>query len=466
MATIRIFRHYVPLVFLMLGFFEGAVLLAGFYIGVEIRFWDADPATIAKVLPIWPKGLVFVAVVLLSMAGMGLYERRMRDGIEGVLLRTAAGFALSLVPLAVVFYLFPELYLGRGALAIAYLVGFIGVAVLRWLFLKFGSQETLLKRVLVLGTGNKAAMIRKLRRRSDLRGLRIVGYVRMGSDEDVVDPEVIIDLDQPLVEWVRDHEIDEIVLAVDDRRKGLPVKEILDCKMSGVDVQDLLNFFERETGKIKLDILNPSWLFFSDGFQYGPVRASLKRVLDVAVVLLMLPLALPLMILVGVAILAESGGRGPIFFTQMRVGQNGRPFRILKFRSMRTDAEKEGAKWATANDPRVTRVGRIIRKVRLDELPQLLNILKGDMSFVGPRPEQPAFVDQLAERIPYYNERHRVKPGLTGWAQVCYQYGDSDEDAFEKLQYDLYYVKNYSILLDMLILVQTVEVVLMGKGAH
>lgn len=219
-------------------------------------------------------------------------------------------------------------------------------------------------------------------------------------------------------------------------------------------------------GKIKLDVLDPSWMFLSDGFRGGAVRAYLKRLFDITLAVLLLPLLLPLMLLVAVAVFIEGGLRGPILYRQVRVGENGRPFQIVKFRSMKTDAEKDGAQWATRNDARVTRVGAVIRKVRLDELPQILNVLRGNMSFVGPRPERPEFVEQLAEKIPYYNERHRVKPGLTGWAQICYQYGASQEDAFEKLQYDLYYVKNYSLLLDLMILVQTVEVVLMGKGAH
>ena len=239
--------------------------------------------------------------------------------------------------------------------------------------------------------------------------------------------------------------------------------EILDCKMSGVDVVDLLSFFEREMGKIKLDVLDPSWMFLSDGFRGGSVRAYLKRLFDILLALALLPLLLPLMLLVAIAVFVEGGFRGPILYRQVRVGENGRPFRMVKFRSMKTDAEKDGAQWASRNDARVTRVGGVIRKVRLDELPQIFNVLRGSMSFVGPRPERPEFVEQLAENIPYYNERHRVKPGLTGWAQICYQYGSSEEDAFEKLQYDLYYVKNYSLLLDLMILVQTLEVVLMGK---
>ena len=237
--------------------------------------------------------------------------------------------------------------------------------------------------------------------------------------------------------------------------------------MSGINVLELATFFERRAGKIRLDMVNPSWLYLSEGFHVSMFRKVAKRVVDILAVLMLLPVALPFMILVTIAIKLEGGGRGPVLYSQVRVKQDGEPFNIYKFRSMVTDAEKDGvAKWASKNDSRITRVGRIIRKGRLDELPQLFNVLKGDMSFVGPRPERPEFVEKLAESIPYYEERHRVKPGLTGWAQVCYSYGDTEEDSIQKLQYDLYYVKNYSVLLDLLILLQTAEVVLLGKGAQ
>jgi len=247
----------------------------------------------------------------------------------------------------------------------------------------------------------------------------------------------------------------------------LPVHEILDCKMDGVLIVDMLTFFERETGKVKLELLHPSWLFLSDGFRISNTSIVLKRALDIVVSLLMLPIFLPVMLIIMVAIWVESRGSGRIIYKQVRVGANNKEFEIYKFRSMEVNAEKDGVpRWAVKKDLRVTRVGAIIRKLRLDELPQLFNIIKGDMSFVGPRPERPVFVKQLEERYPYYRERHRLRPGLTGWAQIRYAYGDTLEDAFEKLQYDLYYVKNCSIFLDLLIIVHTVQVVLMGKGAH
>jgi sugar transferase (PEP-CTERM system associated) len=266
---------------------------------------------------------------------------------------------------------------------------------------------------------------------------------------------------------VSEKKVDEIILAVDDRRKAMPVHEVLDCKMDGVNVLDMLSFFERETGRVRLDLVNPSWLFLSDGFRVSVGGAFAKRVFDVLVSLLLLPVFLPLMVLVGSAVWVESRCKGSVFYKQVRVGKDNTHFTIYKFRSMKLNAEADGvARWATRNDARITRVGALIRKGRLDELPQIFNILKGDMSFVGPRPERPDFVEQLQQQYPYYRERHRMRPGLTGWAQISYQYGNSPDDAYRKLEYDLYYVKNYSIFLDLLIIVQTLHVVLTGKGAH
>ena len=235
--------------------------------------------------------------------------------------------------------------------------------------------------------------------------------------------------------------------------------------MRGIDIVDLQTFFERRTGKIRLDILNPSWLYLSEGFRESAFRNLTKRVFDIASVAVLLPLALPFVLLASVLILLESQGRGPILYRQTRVGQDGKLFQIYKFRTMVTDAEQDGmARWAVEDDPRITRAGAFLRKGRLDELPQLFNILKGDMSFVGPRPERPEFVEQLADSIPFYNERHRVKPGLTGWAQINYPYGNTIEDALQKLQYDLFYIKYQSAVFDLSILFNTVKTILLRKG--
>jgi sugar transferase (PEP-CTERM system associated) len=260
---------------------------------------------------------------------------------------------------------------------------------------------------------------------------------------------------------------EEIVIAMDDRRGNLPVRELLDARLSGIDVVDLLEFLERETGKIRVDLVSPGWLIFSPGFRRSQFKEIAKRAMDAIVCGALLMVSWPIMLLIGLAIKIEDGLSAPVIYKQFRVGQNSRNFNVLKFRSMREDAEKDGkAVWATENDSRVTRVGNFLRNSRLDELPQVFNVLAGQMSVVGPRPERPEFVSELQENIPYYAERHVVKPGVTGWAQLKYSYGASEEDAIEKLQYDLYYIKNQTLLLDFLIIVQTVEVVLWGKGAR
>ena len=269
-----------------------------------------------------------------------------------------------------------------------------------------------------------------------------------------------------LVDAVRRYKVDEIIVAVRERRGGvLPLRELLDCKLMGVRVLDLSSYYERAVGQLRLDSLHASWLIFGDGFRQGFSRTFVKRMFDLGAATLLLLLAAPVMLATAIVIVAESGF--PILYRQERVGQGGRLFNVIKFRSMRRDAEIDGKpRWAVSNDDRVTRTGRIIRKLRIDELPQLINVLRGDMSLVGPRPERPYFVDQLAREIPYYAVRHSVKPGVTGWAQVRYHYSASLDDAVQKLQYDLYYVKNHTLFLDIVILFETVGVVLTGAGAH
>jgi sugar transferase (PEP-CTERM system associated) len=261
--------------------------------------------------------------------------------------------------------------------------------------------------------------------------------------------------------------VDEIVVAMDDRRKGFPILELLECRLDGVEVTELLTFLERETGRVRLDVLDPSWIIFGGGFCRDSLRVFSSRALDLVASLAILGMSAPVILLAAVAIKLEDGWRAPILYRQARVGLGNEPFEILKFRSMRMDAERDGrAQWARKSDPRVTRVGAIMRKLRIDELPQIVNVLHGHMSFVGPRPERPQFVSQLASKIPHYLQRHCVKPGITGWAQLCYPYGSSEKDTVEKLQYDLYYIKNNSFIFDLAIILQTAEVVFMGKGSR
>jgi len=485
MSTVRFFRHstklsryYIPTEFVVLAIIEFLVLIFSLYLALDLRFWDYNwQRNFGDFLP---KALVFAMVLQLSLVAFGVYQRQTGRFIHMMALRIASGLLLGMIPLGVSFYFVPTFFLGRAVLFMAVFFSFLFISIVRLFFRKVVRESNLWARVLILGAGENANLIREAITAGELKGLNIVAYVVMPGDKNVPNNGAIT-LDKPLIRYVEEMDIDEIVIAVDDRRSTtFPAKELIDCKMSGINILDLVTFFERRAGKIRLvtfferragkirlDMLNPSWLYLSEGFHVGTLRRIGKRVLDICVVLILLPIALPFMLFVTLAIIIESRGRGPVFYSQIRVKQNGEPFKIYKFRSMATDAEKDGvARWASKNDSRITRVGSVIRKGRLDELPQLFNVLKGDMSFVGPRPERPEFVAKLSKSIPYYEERHRVKPGLTGWAQVCYSYGDTEEDSIQKLQYDLYYVKNYSVLLDMLILLQTAEVVMLGKGAQ
>jgi sugar transferase (PEP-CTERM system associated) len=376
-------------------------------------------------------------------------------------------FAAAIVLMALLAYLIRDVYMWRGWLLLSVAVGFVLVTLVRFAFNRLVTEDIFKRRVLVFGAGRHASSLAKLRRRADQRGFFILGYLASGDGRIHLSAEKVIEIRDGLLAYCTRHEVDEIVIAVDDRRRAFPVHDLLECRLAGIEVLDLVSFLERETGKVRLDVLNPSWIIFGNGFRRDTLRRLTRRMFDIIASLTLLALAWPIMLITAIAIKLEDGPGAPVFYPQTRVGLEGREFRVLKFRSMHADAEQGGrAQWASAADARVTRVGRIIRRLRIDELPQLINVLAGDMGFVGPRPERPEFVSELSERIPYYRERHTVKPGLTGWAQLCYPYGSSVHDATEKLQYDLYYVKNHTLLFDLIILLQTCEVVLMGKGVR
>jgi len=411
--------------------------------------------------------VLFTIIVMLCMTAMGLYQRNNGDKFEPTFVRMGASFVLAAVIVTVAVLLTTSVSVGLPTLYTAFAIAFWGVLAARFGYYSFVDKSSLKRRVLVLGAGEKAKSISQLRRYSDTRDFRIIGYVSVPSEKNTMNNNKVIHADTSLTDLTIQLSIDEIVVAIDDRRKTLPVDDILQCKMNGVKVFDLLTFFERETGRVRHDILQPSWMIFSDGFLQGTLRAVIKRSFDIAVSICMLVVVWPLMLLTALAIKIESHFHGPVLYYQQRTGQGGKLFNVMKFRSMHTDAEKDGiARWAKKNDSRITKVGSFIRKTRLDELPQIFNVLRGDMSFVGPRPERPEFVEKLHEKIPYFIERHRVKPGITGWAQIRYPYGASEQDSSAKLEYDLYYVKNYSLFLDMMILLQTAEVVLWGRGAR
>jgi sugar transferase (PEP-CTERM system associated) len=462
---IRFFRHYVPASILLLIFTEALILGSAIYLGAGLRF--SGEAALPPSHSLLPTALSFTAIMLVLMGAFGLYDIEWRWALKNLLLRLGLAFGLGLMIMAQLFYFIPALSLGRGAFLLGFGVSLAGIILARLGYLKWVNLNTLKSRVLVLGTGSRAARIEDiLAKRGPSCGIQVVGYVPAGSAHHFVPHERILHGNIPLSELVDRHQVNEILLAVRDRRGGgLPIADLLDCKLRGVRITELSTFFERENGHLQLDSMNASWMILGEGFHQGLLRDTVKRVFDLVVSLALLAVTSPVMLLAALAIKLES--QGPVFYRQERVGQHGRPFSIFKFRSMRADAEKDGRpQWARQNDSRVTAVGRFIRRTRIDELPQVFNVFMGEMSFVGPRPERPYFVADLNKQIPYYGVRHTVKPGITGWAQVRYPYGASVEDALEKLQYDLYYVKNHSLFLDLMILTQTVQVVLWGKGAR
>ncbi|PXV61426.1 sugar transferase, PEP-CTERM system associated/exopolysaccharide biosynthesis polyprenyl glycosylphosphotransferase [Dyella jiangningensis] len=451
-----------------LGFCELLLLAMSLALATYIRY-AYNPDELAEFTVHLPqRSLVFAIIIMVGMMALGQYQAHIRMTRFGLVARQFVAFVLGGVLLVIGYYIVPQAYVGRGVLAIALALGFILVLGLRMAFLQLVEVEALKRRVLILGAGNRAAQIHnQMRRRTDRRGFCVVGYVPRANETVAVPEHHLIHTDIPLHLFVQREQIDEVVVGVDDRRGHLPMDDLLECRQMGITITDLTSFFERESGRLQLTILDPSWLVFSGGFNATPLRQLSKRCFDLGAATLLLLLCWPLMLLEMLAIRIESGAGQPILYRQERVGAHGRTFLLLKFRSMRTDAERDGvARWAAKNDDRVTRVGRISRKLRIDELPQLWNVLKGDMSIVGPRPERPQFVADLASQIRYYSLRHCLKPGLAGWAQLSYPYGATVEEAAEKLKYDLFYVKNHNLMLDLLILIQTVEVVLFGRGAR
>ncbi|MGH8176859.1 MAG: TIGR03013 family XrtA/PEP-CTERM system glycosyltransferase [Steroidobacter sp.] len=466
--AIRIFQHYWQLPLALLAMLEAIVFFLAPYGAALVRFDSTLPEVEGLLGPMFPRALLSAGVLFVSMAAMGLYNSRQRSRLAGMLARVAASVLGGSLFIAIVFYFFPALHVGRGALLLTAILAFAGAVIIRTVFDTVVDEELFKRRVLVYGAGQRAGSIARLRRRSDRRGFTIVGYIAADDEASANVPNSHrIAANTDLSKLCIDSRVDEIVVAMDDRRRQFPMDQLLECRLDGVEIVELVTFLERETGKVRLDILNPSWMIFSEGFRQGRIHGTLERAFDILASLILLTAALPFMVLTMLAIKLTEGLGASIFYRQVRVGQYGRPFQLLKFRSMREDAERDGQpQWAQKNDTRVTRIGSLIRLTRIDELPQVLNVLRGEMSFVGPRPERPEFVEQLNESIPYYRERHSIKPGITGWAQLCYPYGSSEQDAKEKLQYDLFYVKNHSLLFYIAILVQTVEVIVWGKGAR
>jgi sugar transferase (PEP-CTERM system associated) len=427
----------------------------------------AQVDSIRMVMPLAGTHVVSLAAgVFVITTASGLYRQVERRKSSEYFARAALALMLSL-PLAwIVFGFLPAAAVNREAIQLSAMLGISAVIVRRVYVSHADRHANASSRVLVFGTGRAAQMVSQTLSAADPL-TRIVGFLQGPNEREAeVAADRIMRREGSLYETARRLGVDEIVVALAERRAGsMPMRELLDCKVRGIRVFDVATHFERTLGQIRVDFVNAGWLIFGDGFNQGFYRTAIKRVFDIACALLLIVLAAPIMLVTAIAIKLDS--RGTVFYRQERVGRNNQPFQVVKFRSMTADAEKDGKpRWASTNDSRITRVGHVIRRMRIDELPQLFNVFAGDMSLVGPRPERPFFVDQLTQEIPYYALRHSVKPGVTGWAQVRYQYGSTIEDSQEKLQYDLYYVKNHTLFLDIVILLETVGVVLTGKGAR
>ncbi len=474
MASIRLFHNYLRIPYLVLSLIEALLFYFSVFCAVYIRFYwrDYNDEDVGAYFGnVHALATIFTVVMIVAMIAMGQYQSSQYNkehNFSNNLLRTAVALLLGSFALITLYYFFPKLYMGRGVSAIAVNLSLFFSVVVREIFVRTVDSRVLKRRVLVFGSGRRAAMLA-----SEMGGMdvglsyEIVAYIPVEGEDTVVRSNRVVALNSRLLDFALTHEIEEIVVALDDRRNRLPMEELISCRLAGILVITPATFLEREQDKISLDMLSPDWVIFSSGFHHNTMHLFLQRSFDVVSSLIILLLMLPLMSVTAFLIAAESNFKAPVFYRQKRVGLGGRTFELLKFRSMRVDAEANGqAVWAKQNDNRITRVGHFIRQTRIDELPQIINILKGDMRLVGPRPERPEFVEGLSKRIPYYSQRHTVKPGLAGWAQLKYPYGATEKDAREKLRFDMYYVKNHNIVMDIFILIQTVEIVVFGKGAR
>lgn len=459
----RVSRH-LPLGVVLLACVEFFTVIGCVYLAAFFRAQVNDEFSLTSD-HLFAHALVMAAFVWLGLLSVGLYRSRQRANIFSTILRVSTALVLGAAATAVFFFAIRNPYTPISLLTLAMVLLLVPLCLIRMIFFSIADQKLFKRNVLVIGSGYNARPLGRLRRRADQWSFRIIGFVPV-TGETVVD-ECRSRLCHPasLVDFAKSAGIDEIVVALDNRRRGFPTQELLECRLHGVEIVDSTTFLERETGRIDLQGLSPAWLIFGTGFRFGVMRNAAKRSIDILASAIMLTIISPILALTIIAIWIEDGFRAPILYRQRRVGLNGEIFEVFKFRSMRPDAEADGkAVWSTQGDSRVTRVGNIIRRLRIDELPQALGVFSGKMSLVGPRPERPEFVEELEKEIPFYAERHFVKPGMTGWAQVCFPYGESKDDARKKLEYDLYYVKNNSPMFDLAILMQTLEIVIWGRS--
>jgi sugar transferase (PEP-CTERM system associated) len=461
-GMVRIFHVHVPLALLGLGLADAALLYAliGVHIDVSRGLAEAWPR---PMLDLFPQKAMFVTAVMMCLFMMGVYTREHWNNPRALTVRSLVALGLSFVMLTVIFYATPSNRIWMSALLPAMIASALWLVASRYVFRRLSGVTALKPRILVLGAGPQAHRIEEIERSLPSR-FTCIGFVPMGPSVACVDCSRMFPQADVRSACATMH-VDEVVIALEESRNTLPIDMLLECRLCGIRITTLASFVEREVGQVDVDCMHASWLVFSDGSPKRMLSRTLKRALDIVISLVFLVFTLPATLLTALAIWCEDGW--PIFYRQERTCLYGKTFNILKFRSMRRDAERDGvARWAAKRDPRITRVGAFIRKTRLDEIPQIWNVLKGDMSFVGPRPERPMIIAEIAKEIPFYENRHLVKPGITGWAQINYGYGDSIAGAREKLKYDLYYVKNCSVFLDLIIVLQTAQVIFWPSGAR
>lgn len=463
---IRVFRHFIPKLVSVLVCIEIIITICSLYLGAALHRLERDGFFSVDHDMLLASAILVAAMIALSMSALGMYHIDVQRGMKKIAFQLVPSLLLGVGITSVVFYTIPSLYIDHTNLYRGLAISAFLIFLLRAVVFSTLRSAPRKSRIIILGTGQLAEQCSRIIRDVYTQKFELVGFIPMPMEQSRQSASNVLASTDSLVETVKKYGAREIIVSVQNRREGgFPIQELLQCRVNGIKVTTASAFFEREANQIRVDSLHPSWLVFNDGFDQSLQRAFVKRAFDLVVAIVMLVLSMPIMALTALLIYAED--RYPVLYRQQRVGKDGAVFSVLKFRSMRSDAEKDGQPlWAMHNDARTTKIGRWLRKSRIDELPQLINVIKGEMSFVGPRPERPHFVRQLANEIPYYDMRHSIKPGLTGFAQVRYAYGASVEDAVQKLQYDLYYVKNNSLFLDVLILIDTVQVVLFGKGSR
>jgi sugar transferase (PEP-CTERM system associated) len=466
---IRIFNQYVSPKSVLLMFTEGALITLALACGLRLRFWNSpdEMDALVRFPDIAIQGLVIILIIQLCFYYSDLYNLNLRRGPSEELICLGQSLGSACLVLGALYYVFPGLLIGRGIFLISVFLVAAFVTINRVVLDRAWQIAAPKQNIVILGTHEIALHVaRELTAREDLN-VSLVGFIEAKSGDSGAAKSLfghkVIGAAQDLEKLVLEHRVVRIVVAMEDRRGKMPVRELVRLRVQGVRVEDAHSAMSSLTGRIWLESIHPSWFVFSDGFHRSRLNLAVKRALDLSFGIFGLVISLPVMALVAIAVKLDSNG--PAIFRQQRVGLGGKTFELLKFRSMQLGAEQtNGAQWAAEDDPRITRIGKFVRKFRLDELPQFINVIRGEMSFVGPRPERPVFVEQLRQEISYYDERHSVRPGVTGWAQVQFKYGATIEDAYRKLEFDLFYLKNMSIFFDCVVILKTIRTVLTGGG--